>query len=150
MSEMEVPTEHLHEHMHHSAAGGDRWISWVALSSAILAVFAAVAALLAAHHVDEALIDRIHSSDQWAFFQAKSVKAAVLGSKVELLNALGRQGSEKDAEKLAAYQKEQKEISEKAERLEHSSEKHLEHHRRLASGVTMFQGAIALGAIAAL
>ena len=147
---MEVPTEHLHEQLHHSAAAGERWIAWVALSSAILAVFAAVAALLAAHHVDEALIARIQSSDQWAYFQAKSVKASVLTTKIELLQALGRRGSEKDSEKLDEYRKEQKEISEKAEHLERDSERHLEHHRRLASGVTMFQIAIALGAIAAL
>ena len=47
MEEAEVPLEHLHEEIHHSAEhGGETWISWVALSTAILAVLAAIAGLL--------------------------------------------------------------------------------------------------------
>ena len=44
MEEAEVPLEHLQEHVHHSAEhSGAVWISWVALSTAILAVLAAIA-----------------------------------------------------------------------------------------------------------
>ena len=44
MEEGEVPLEHLHEEIHHYAEHtGARWISWVALSTAILAVLAAIA-----------------------------------------------------------------------------------------------------------
>jgi hypothetical protein len=151
MSEIEPPTEHLHEHLHHEAHhGGEAWLSWVALSSAILAVLAAICALLAGHHVDEAMITRIQSSDQWSYYQAKGVKSAVLASKLELLTALGRTGSPKDQEKLARYEEERKEIAEKAEKLERESEVHLRHHLILARGVTLFQVAIAVGAIAAL
>ncbi|MBI3548897.1 MAG: DUF4337 domain-containing protein [Elusimicrobia bacterium] len=150
MSEIEVPTEHLHEELHHAAHGGERWISFVALSSALLAALAAVAALMAGHHVNEATLARIQSSDQWSYFQAKGVKAAVLGSKMEMLSALGKKASEKDEEKLKEYKAEQQEIQEKAKHLEHESEAHLASHTRLAGGVTMFQIAIALGAISAL
>src|SRR5436309_2919289 len=43
MEEAEVPLEHLHGQVHHSAEhSGETWISWVALSTAILAVLAAI------------------------------------------------------------------------------------------------------------
>jgi hypothetical protein len=51
MEEVEVPLEHLHEEVHHSAEhSGEKWISWVALSTAILAVLAAIAGLLSGKH----------------------------------------------------------------------------------------------------
>ena len=44
VEETEVPLEHLHEEIHHHAErGGEKWISWVALSTAVLAVLAAIA-----------------------------------------------------------------------------------------------------------
>ena len=43
MEESEVPLEHLHEHVKESAEDtGAVWISWVALSTAVLAVLAAL------------------------------------------------------------------------------------------------------------
>ena len=73
MEEIEIPTEHLHEKINeeaeHAGEGhSSRWALWVALSTAMMAVLAAIAGLLAGHHSNEALIDQIRSSDQWAFF----------------------------------------------------------------------------------
>ncbi len=66
--EIEVPTEHLHEHMEHEAEEGrEKWVLGVALSSAFLAAFAAVASLMAGHHANEAMIDQIRASDQWNY-----------------------------------------------------------------------------------
>ena len=46
MEEAEVPLESVQEHIHHRAEhSGERWISWVALSTAILAALAAIAGL---------------------------------------------------------------------------------------------------------
>ena len=51
MEETEVPTEHLHEEIQHQAERGrERWALGVALSSALLAGFAAVSSLMAGHH----------------------------------------------------------------------------------------------------
>jgi hypothetical protein len=149
--EIEVPTEHLHEHLEHQAHhSGERWIVFVALSSALLAVLAAGSALMAGHHANEAMIEQIQSSDQWAFYQAKGIKAAVLESKMEMLEALGKEVAKKDSAKLEKYKDEQKEIQEKAREKETSSSRHFEHHNTLAKSVTIFQIAIALGAISAL
>ncbi len=142
--EIEVPTEHLHEHMeHHAEESGQRWVLGVALSSAFLAAFAAMAALLAGYHANEAMIDRIKASDQWNYYQSKGIKSAVLGSKLELLRSLKKNVSGQDLEKMRQYKEDQDKISEEAKTNEESSEGHLKHHEILAHSVTLFQVAIA-------
>src|ERR1051325_7354172 len=82
MEEAEVPLEHLHEHAHEKAKdSGQTWISWVALSTAILAVLAAIASLLSGQHANETMLNQIETSSQWSYYQAKSIKAAVLDAK---------------------------------------------------------------------
>jgi hypothetical protein len=151
MEAPEVPTEHLHEEIHHRVGHGKpRWTMGVALSSALLAGLAAVCSLLAGHHANEAMIEQIQSSDRWAYYQAKGIKAAVLGSKMELLEAEGKPINQKDRTKLQEYKTEQEAISAEAKAKEHASEAHLHKHVTFARGVTLFQIAIAIGAIAAL
>jgi hypothetical protein len=151
MDEPEVPTEHLHEHLEHSAEEAkEKWVLGVALSSALLAGLAAVASLMAGHHANEAMLDRIRSSDQWNYYQAKGVKSAVLGSKIELLESLNHTVSDQDKKKMEQYKQDQERISEEAKKDEKSSEAHLKRHETLAHSVTLFQVAIAVGAISAL
>jgi hypothetical protein len=72
MEAAEVPLEHLHEEIHHHAEhGGEKWISWVALSTAILAVLAAIAGLLSGSHANEAMLKQIESADQWDFIRRR-------------------------------------------------------------------------------
>jgi len=88
MEEAEIPLEHLHEHVHQTAEhSGEKWVSWVALSTAVLAVLAAISSLLSGKHANEAMMSQIQASDQWAYYQAKSIKAAVLDAKMTLLGA---------------------------------------------------------------
>ena len=149
--EIEVPTEKLHEAIQEVAEKTEeKWVFLVALSTAILAVFAALCSLMAGHHANEALIEQIQASDQWAYYQAKGIKAAVLESKIETLQALSKQTSEKDKETVKIYKKEQKEIEEQAKEKERSSSIHLTAHNLLAKAVTVFQIAIAVSAISVL
>jgi hypothetical protein len=151
MEELEVPTEHLHEHMeHHAEESKEKWVMGVALTSAFLAALAAVSSLMAGFHANEAMIQRIKSSDQWAYYQAKGIKSAVLGTKVELLKSFKKSVSEQDVKKMEQYKEDQDKISEEAKKFEEESEDHLKHHETLAHSVTLFQVAIAVGAIAAL
>ena len=151
MEETEVPIETAQEYMHEAAAHSQHsWITYVALSSALLAVLAAVTALLSGHHVNEAMISQIKASDKWNYYQAKGIKSAILESRVQVLESLNKKISEKDSDKVAAYKKDQAEISEKAEEFQKESEAHLSLHEILARAVTMFQVAIAIGAISAL
>src|SRR3954471_14375615 len=147
MEEAEVPLEHLHEHIHHHAEhGGPPWISWVALSTAILAVLAAITGLLSGKHANEAMMSQIQASDQWGYYQAKSIKASVLDAKMTLTAT----ASEKDKEKAAQYQEEQAEIKREAEQKQAEAKSNFHRHEIFARGVTMFQIAIAIAAISAL
>jgi len=151
MEQPEVPLEHLHEHLEKDAhASGERWISWVVLSTAILAAFAAVCSLLAGYHANEAMIDEIQSANQWAFYQAKGIKAAVVQTRTEVLKALEKPILPADEAKLAAYAREQREIRAEAENRQTKAEEHLHQHVILARGVTMFQISIAVAAISVL
>ena len=147
MEEAEVPLEDLQEHVHHSAEhSGAVWISWVALSTAVLAVLAAIAGLLSGKHANEAMMSQIEASDQWSYYQAKSIKAAVLDAKI----ALSATPSAQDREKTARYQEEESEIKSEAEHKEAAAKSNFHKHEVLARGVTMFQIAIAIAAISAL
>jgi len=147
MEEAEVPLESVHEHVHHQAEHSrERWISWVALSTAILAVFAAITGLLSGKHANEAMMSQIEASDQWAFYQAKGIKAAVLDAKMTLSGA----PNESDRAKAERYQEEQTEIQNEAKGKETQAKAHFHKHETFAHGVTMFQIAIAVAAISAL
>jgi Domain of unknown function (DUF4337) len=147
MEEAEVPLEHLQEEIHHHAEhGGDKWISWVALSTAVLAVLAAIAGLLSGSHANEAMMKQIESADQWAFYQAKGIKAAVLDAKMSLTGST----SDADREKAAKYAEEQGDIQKEAREKQEEAKENFHQHEVFARGVTMFQIAIAIAAISAL
>jgi len=147
MEEPEVPLEHLHEHVNESAKhAGEVWISWVALSTAILAVLAAIASLLSGEYANEAMMNQIETSSQWSYYQAKSIKSAVVDVKMALSNV----PDEQDRFKRARYDKEQEEIKSEAEAKQAAAKSYFHKHEVFARAVTMFQIAIAIAAISAL
>jgi hypothetical protein len=147
MEEAEVPLEHLQEHVHHKAEHSrETWISWVALSTAILAVLAAIAGLLSGQHVNEAMMSQIEASDQWNYYQAKGIKASVLDAKISLAGVR----DESDQSKRDRYEKEQEQIKSEAEGKEAAAKSNFHKHEVFARAVTMFQIAIAVAAISAL
>src|SRR5262249_19920343 len=103
MEEAEVPLEHLHEQVkvtdEHRCY---RWISRVAYITSNLAVLAAIAGMLSGEHANEAMMNQIESSNQWNFYQAKSIKASVLDAKMSLSGA----PNESDQSKRDRYEKE--------------------------------------------
>jgi Domain of unknown function (DUF4337) len=173
MEEIEVPTEHLNEEIQEGAEERkEKWILFVALSTALMAVLAAVAGLLAGHHANEALIERVKASDQWNFYQSKNLKQEIAINTDKILHllaaekggavAVGKGGAgsaaagagaaviEDNSAAIARYDKEKESIKKTAEEAEHASEAHLGKHVPLATAVTAFQIAIAISAIAIL
>jgi hypothetical protein len=147
MEESEVPLEHLHEQVKESAEQtGEAWISGVALSTAVLAVLAAIASLLSGEYANEAMMNQIEVADHWTFYQAKSIKSAVVDVKMALSSA----PDEHDQSKRARYEKEQEEIKSEAESKQARAKAYFHKHEVFARGVTMFQIAIAIAAISAL
>lgn len=154
MDEFENYAENIHEqsneHAHHAAHHGDskdKWVIWVAMTTAIIAVLAAITGLLAGDHADEAMLSQIHASDQWAFYQAKGIKSDVIASGDKLLAAMGKKPSAQDSAKIVSNKTEQAEIKKEAQGAEKESKAHSAKHKVLARGVTLFQIAIAIGAI---
>jgi hypothetical protein len=151
MEEIEVPTDKAQDDINeHARESRERWISWVALSSALIAALAAVTALLAGHHANEGMIEQLQSSDRWAEFQAKGLDQKLFEVERNLLDAQGKTLSKDHAGKLEKYEEERKNLSEKAKEKGDSSNEHMSRHIVFARGVTMFQIAIAIAAIAVL
>ena len=161
----EVETEKLHEAIHEEMEKeGGTFLKQIALTTALLAVAAAIAALRAGATVNEALVLKTEAtrlqaeaSDQWAFYQAKGLKAAVQEASATAWLATGREAPAKFPEEQKRYKDEQAEIKQKAEEKEHERDAkskeadHLLHqHHGFANTVALFQVSIALGAVAAL
>src|SRR5476651_1425006 len=111
MDDIEDFSEKIHEqsneHAHHILQEGkEKWVLFVALSTALIAVLAAITGLLAGAHADEAMLSQIRSSDQWAYYQAKGIKSEVLNTSNKLLVAMGKQPVAEDVAKVADNKKE--------------------------------------------
>ncbi|HVV55048.1 MAG TPA: DUF4337 domain-containing protein [Mucilaginibacter sp.] len=150
MEDPEVPTEHLHEHIHEAAHHNhDRWSMWVAISTAFMAAFAAVSSLMAGHQSNEALITQVKASDQWSYYNAKGIKAEVADAVLQL-KAVKLDTSKTAAARKAKLKKDQANIQQQALAYEKESEEHLNKDMILARGVTFFQIAISISAISLL
>jgi len=156
MEEQEIPTDQLQDKISEEAEEAkkeqrEKWTLYTALSTACVAVLAAIAGLLSGHHVNEALINQIKASDQWNFYQSKSIKSEIAASTDKILGALpgSRPGGE-SANAVARYEKEKEDIKKQAEEFQEKSEKQLGIHVTLSKAVTIFQIAIAIAAISIL
>jgi len=154
MDEIEDYSESIHEqsneHAHkilHESEGKEKWVMFVALSTAVVAVLAAITGLLAGNHADESMLAQMHSSDQWAFYQAKGIKADMLNATNTMLISFGKTPDTAAVNKVKREKQEQQEIMVKAKEYQHESDVHVAKHEVLARCVTLFQIAIAIGAI---
>ena len=160
--EMEVETEKVDEIVHEAIEReGARLLRAIALTTALLATLAAVAALRAGATVNEALMVKAEATrlqaeaaDQWAYYQAKAIKAAVQEASRAAWLAVGKEPPAKFEAAIKKYGEEQREIEKIARQKEHERDmKSIEgdqlfnQHHRYAISVAIFQVAIALGAV---
>ncbi len=163
--EPEVETEKVQEAVHEAIeTEGGRLIREIALTTALLAALAALAALLAGATVNDALMlkseaARLQSeaSDQWAFYQAKGIKAAVTEASRAAWLAIGKEPPSDFEAAAKRYVEEQRQIQRAAIEKERQRDAKsadadalFHKHNGLAKSVAIFQVAIALGAVAAL
>ena len=161
----EIDTDKLHEAVAEELEKeGGNFLKQIAFSTAILAAFAAIAALLAGGTVNEALVLKTEAttlqaqaSDQWTYYQAKGIKREIHATAGGAWLAAGKDAPPHYAEQANRYREEQKEIEQKARELERKRDERsreadelLHHHHGYANAVALFQVAIALGAVAAL
>ena len=176
--EIEVPLEHAHEQIakaheeHHAedeggAEGGkdaeNDWARSIAVVTALLAVVAAIGALRSGVLVNGALIakndeisHRTRATDQWNFYQAKSIKGVVYAV-AESQAPPGSALAARSRAEVGRYKREQEEIRAKAEGLEKRAEaddrqadRDMGRHHIFAFSVSLCQIAIAISAVAAL
>ncbi len=150
MEELEDPTESLKETMEAAEEKKERWTMHVALSTAIIAVLAAIAGLYGNHHANEAMLDQIKASDRWAYYQSKSIKAEIAAGTAQVLAAMDKPLPKESEDKKKKYEDDKAEIKATAEEAEKSSESHMRQHVVLSRAVTIFQIAVALSAVAIL
>jgi Domain of unknown function (DUF4337) len=161
----EIETEKLHETIHEELEHeGGTFLKRIALTTALFAAVAAIAALKAGATVNEALVLKTEAtrlqaeaSDQWAYYQAKGIKGATAEAARTSWLAIAKEPPAEYSEKQKRYAEEQKEIEKKARELEKRRDEksaeadHLLHrHHGFANAVALFQVSIALGAVAAL
>ena len=163
--EIEIDTDKLRESIDAELERqGGSLLRWISLSTALLAVLAAIGSLRAGATINEALLLKTEAtrlqaqaSDQWAYYQAKGIKAAVAKGAASSWQAGGKRPPPALDEQAARYTAEQGDIQKKAAALEQQRDERsleadvlIEQHNHYAISVALFQVAIALGAIAAL
>ena len=161
----EIDTDKLHETIREQLEReGSALLRKIALTTALLAALAAIASLRAGATVNEALVlkteaARLQSeaSNQWAYYQAKGIKAAVQEASRAIWLASGKTPLPEIEEATKRYAAQQAEIQKEAQTREKERDAkseeadHLMHrHHGFAQSVAIFQVAIALGAVAAL
>jgi hypothetical protein len=163
--EPEVDIDKLHEEIHEQVEREGGWmLKAIALTTALFAALAAVAALRAGGTVNEALLLKTEAtrlqaeaSDQWAAYQAKGLKSAIQQASESAWIAAGKPPPPAFAAERQRYSHEQGELAQIAHDKEHERDQKaleadqlLHRHHRFANSVALFQVAIALGAVAAL
>ena len=143
----------------------DRFMTWIALSTAVMAVFAAITTLYVGKYSSRAVLHQGEETDMWAYYQAKSIKQhtfEIQKEKIEqeLLAQAGRipkEAREKADTMLARYGKnieryevEKNEIKEKAEALAREKKEATARAGNFGYALIFLQIAIMLSSLAAL
>jgi hypothetical protein len=150
--------DHAVEHEAHKGGLGQQ----VAIFSAVLATVGAIVSFFggdtqnkAMLYKNEAVLERAEASDQWNFYQAKSLKQNI--AEVAAASATDPKVVEKYQAEAKRYAAEKKDVEADARKHEaaykawnEKSEKALHPHHYLAMSMTLLQIAIALASITVL
>ncbi len=132
----------------------EAWTKYVSLTVVIIAVVAAIAAQWGGKYSSRTQMSQTQASDQWAYYQAKSIKQHI--DEVTLAQ-MARGGNTNDAElarttrklseNLSRYDKEKAEIKAKAEALEKLRDDASKRSGKLGLAISYFTVAIATASI---
>lgn len=142
----------------------EKWQGWLALSTAIMAVLAALTTLYMGKYSSRAIMAQGQESDQWAYYQAKSIKGHTYEVNLRTLELQylfqkglpGEAAAEyqktlkKYGEEIKRYDTEKKEIKHKAEEIAKVKLKAQEMGGNFAYSLIFLQIALMLSSIASL
>lgn len=141
------------------------WLNYLALSTVILAVCATLSTFKGGGFSTRAVMSQSQASDQWAYYQAKSIKSYMYQMQMEKLEleqpALAKTAAASVAEtyqakiadykkKIEKYEKEKAEIQQEAKSLEAIRDDAQRHSKTFGMAVIFLQIAILLSSIAGL
>jgi len=140
------------------------WLNYLALTTVIFAVCATLSTLKGGGFSTRAVMSQSQASDQWAYYQAKSIKGYVYELQMEkfeldlkvskgLTRTLAADYEKRIkayTEKIERYEKEKEEIKKKAEDLEKRRDDSQQHSGAFGLAAMFLQIAILLSSIAAL
>ena len=142
----------------------EKWQGWLALSTAIMAVLAALTTLYMGKFSSRAIMSQGQESDQWAYYQAKSIKGHTFEVNLKTLElqyltqkgmspqaaAEYRKTMKKYSDELKRYDGEKKEIKDKAEAIAKVKLKAQDMGGNFAYALIFLQIALMLSSIASL
>jgi Domain of unknown function (DUF4337) len=140
------------------------WLNYLALTTVIFAVCATLSTLKGGGFSTRAVMSQSQASDQWAYYQAKSIKGYVYELQKEKLelDLKANKGLSRTLaadyekrigayqEKIERYEKEKEEIKKKAADLEKQRDDSQQHSGAFGLAAMFLQIAILLSSIAAL
>jgi hypothetical protein len=144
---------------------GETWTSWLALTTAILAVLAAITTLYMGKYSSRAITSQGQETNQWSYYQSKSIKSYMYHMEkqrleLEIISARGKASAEYEqkarqiiagcTDKIGRYEKEKEEIKAKAEATARGKEIAQMRAGSFGYGLIFLQIAIMLSSVAAL
>ncbi len=143
----------------------DPWLNWLALSTVILAVCATLSTFKGGGYSTRSVMSQTQASDQWAYFQSKSIKSYIYEMQKDTLELELKAGDSKlpaavaeeyqkkindYGKKIAKYDGEKTDIQKEAKRFEEVRNDAQKHGQIFGIAVIYLQIAILLSSIAAL
>src|ERR1039457_3325425 len=142
----------------------ERWTKYVSLTMVVIAVLAAIATLKGGgfstrtlKEMNEATFNQTQASDQWSFYQAKSIKQNLYEIELDHLTAAPSPDTAAVAKmkaKVDKYDNDKADITALAKKFEDARDAarktatvSAEHSKQMGLAITLFQVAIALGAV---
>ena len=142
----------------------ERWTRYVSLTMVVIAVLAAIATLKSGgfstrtlKEMNEATFNQAAASDQWGYYEAKSIKQNLYELELDHLNATPAPDVTTVAKlkaKVEKYEQDKADITTLAKKYEatrdlarETAASAAEHSKQMGLSVTLFQIAIALGAM---
>ncbi len=143
----------------------EKWLNYLALTTVILAVCATLSTFKGAGYSTRSVLSQTQAANQWAYYQAKSIKGYLYDIQKEVLELEFKKDKIKGArafkeeyekkielytQKIKKYDEEKAEISKEAKRLEMIRDDAQKHAGIFGLAVIFLQIAILLSSIAAL
>ncbi|MHB8068787.1 MAG: DUF4337 domain-containing protein [Desulfobaccales bacterium] len=141
----------------------ETWIQWVALTTTILAVCAAISSLKASSYSTKVQVQTTREANHWAYYQSKSIKEHSFRLNRDILNYANLLGNSipqvqqfltakiKDYDQeINRYDQEKKQIKTEAETMIQEQELLKRHNAAFSLAVMLLQIAIMMSAVAAL